>query len=102
MEKCPCEDCVLIAICKPLALSLRDDEFEDDRIKTDHGLIYRFVFDTINYHPKNNCALLTTYLGIIEEINDNNGRPTYSVKTKKVIAVGKALGFDMSEVKETK
>ena len=102
MEKCPCEKCVLLAICKPKILAINDDPDDPDeeyRPKTDDSLVTSFVFDTIQFNRPVHCSLLEKFLGIKEEPEDN-GTTGYSVKTEKIIAIGEAFGFDMSPLVE--
>ena len=99
MEKCPCEKCVLLAICKPRILAAYDDPYEDHRPTTDHDLVTRFVFDIIQLNETSHCSLLEKFLDVKADVgkNDTTG---YSVKTEIIITVGEAFGFDMSPLVE--
>ena len=96
MEKCPCEKCIVLAICKPKMLVAIDDDEVNDLPRTKRNLATKFLFDMINYsYREYNCPLLQTFLEYKVDINDQ-GKTTYSIKTKKIEEFAKAMGIDIN------
>jgi len=99
MEKCPCKNCILLAMCIPRVLSPLEDPDEDEKTKTLPGLINKFIFDGASYPRKDDCVLLMNFLEVKTHVNDQ-GKTTYSIKTEKILEVAEALGFDMDQLQE--
>ena len=100
IKQCPCEKCVLLAICKPKVLSSIDEDEAEDLKRTTRNLVNKFVFDLVRWSTKQyECKLLYDFLEIRTDMNDR-GKTTYAIKIPKIIEFGEAMGFDMSDYRK--